>query len=412
VSRLDNNKLLLLDMISSARQAETHAIAALTVKDWQQIDKMARQHRLEPVLHHQIQAIGNAWVVPTDVRLHWASVYHKSAMRSLSLQKTLLGIDDILKGASIPYASLKGAWLAWHAYPHPALRPMRDIDILVPPDQTIDAFDKLLDGGFVRLPQYMMPADYVFVRHKHLPPIVDPRTGVHVEVHSRLVENISATDVLNTCTQLGRRITRRVAKTELSYLSKFDGLLHLIEHSVYDHRFNNGPVVLNDIAMLLKSGPFDWASFWLVANAEYRIRGCRLVFAMVEYYHGDVGICWPAGLDKQVPEAIVKAAALMTLQDFDHRGQVNLRAELGVATSVRKKLALAIERISTSRHILADFSGLSAQSKLIWLVHPLWLGTRLCQYIWPVAKPSVRAEISRAKRVMNWLGEDALSKEV
>jgi hypothetical protein len=163
--------------------------------------------------------------------------------------------------------------------------------------------------------------------------------------------------------------------------------------------------------MLLKSGPFDWAGFWTAAIAEGRIRGCRLIFAMVEHYHGEVGISWPEGLDHRVPEPLVKAAALMTLQDFDHRGDVNLRAELGAAITARKKLALAISRVCTSRHMLAAFSGLSPKSKLIWLTYPLWLGTRLFQYIWHLAKSSVRADASRAKQVMKWLEEDQLSKE-
>lgn len=405
MNNLHDVKLLLLDMISSARPADPNMIARLTEQDWQAIGKMAAQHRLEPLLHHQLQTIGVDWTIPTNVREFWAARYRQSALRSLSLQRTLLTIDRLLNAAGITYVALKGAWLAWHAYSHPALRPMRDLDILVPFDQTLKTFDILLEADFDRSPHFMAPLDYAIKWHKHLPPIVDRRTNVMTEVHSRLNTDVNDNIAASTAKLLDARMTALIGNTPISYLSKIDSLLHLIEHSAYDHRFNNGPVVLNDIAMLLKSGPVEWEAFWVKAEATNRTRGSSLIFSLVEHYHGEMGIEWPVGRRDHAPKSVINAAALMMLQDFDDRGLVDLAAKVRTAPSLSKLLSLSATRLGTSRHILAQFSGLPLHSKLTWFSYPFWLATKMFQYTWSFRKPSLRSETARAKQVVQWLDD-------
>lgn len=406
---VDSVKFLLLDMISSVRSVDTAFMASLSPKDWDSLRKMASQHRLEPLLHHQLATVGSAWVVPAEARSCWAAGYRQAALRSLSVQLTLQGIDRLLKQAGIPYAALKGAWLAWHAYPHPALRPMRDVDILVQPEQTLDAFDVLLAGGFLRLAQDLTPPAHAFEQHRHLPPIADPRTSICVEVHSRLVDHGHATAAGSTVKQLSSSIGAMTGGTAISYLSREDSLLHLIVHSVYEHQFNNGPAVLNDVAMLLKSGPLDWDHFWAAACSQRQLPGCSLIFAMAEHYHGDLGIAWPADRCNRPPSAVLEAAALMTLQDFDNRSYVKMATDLGSGTGVLKKLGLLFQRVGTSRFNLAKFSGLSPQSRLIWLCYPAWLVTRMFKYTRPLMMQSARAETERGWQVLKWLDADNLT---
>jgi hypothetical protein len=410
MNRLEIIKFLLLDMISGMRTADRDVIASLTSNEWDAFEEMAAQHRIEPLLYQRYADVGSSWAVPADVRSRWAEAYRQSALRSLQLQRTLIGVDAALKAAGIPYAALKGAWLAWHAYPHPALRPMRDIDILVPRERTLEAFDVLLAGNFVRLAQYMSSPSEALEQHKHLPPIVDSRTSISVEVHSRLIEHGRAKGGASDINLLHNRVSAKSGNTDISYLSKIDSLLHLIEHSAYDHLFNNGPAVLIDIAMLVKSGVLDWKSFWKTAQSQDRVRGCTLVLAMVERYHGDVGIAWPADVCKQIPEPIVKSAALMMLQDFNCRASVNLSAEFKAASGW-KRVDLVKRRLVTSRHMLASFSGLSLNDKLIWLVYPIWLIARFLQYARAQLNRSVRAETQRAGQVVKWLEEGHFSRE-
>ncbi len=123
----DQLRHLLLDMISTVRPVGAEQTASLNIAVWDVVCNMAGQYRLGPILHQHCKTRGEGWIIPNAVRTRWASAYRQSALRALRVQQMLLKLDKIFYQSSIPYAALKGAWLIQKAYPHPALRPMRDI---------------------------------------------------------------------------------------------------------------------------------------------------------------------------------------------------------------------------------------------------------------------------------------------
>ena len=92
---------------------------------------MVRTHRLGPMLHSRLKQTALLQKVPEEIKAVLDKSFHISALRSLMLQRELLQLHKILTSADIPYVVLKGAYLAFHAYPNPAMKPMRDLDILV-----------------------------------------------------------------------------------------------------------------------------------------------------------------------------------------------------------------------------------------------------------------------------------------
>ena len=129
------------------------ASCALEDADWSALSRMARHHRLQPLLHHRMAAQD----VPTAVRTAWLSAYRRSARRLLMMEAVLGDVQGMLDAAGVGHAFLKGAWLARHVWPHPALRPMRGIDVLVDPDQLLAAWDAPFParqgvGGVARTP--------------------------------------------------------------------------------------------------------------------------------------------------------------------------------------------------------------------------------------------------------------------
>ena len=110
------------------------SMAGLAPHEWRALAVMARQHRLEPLLHRNLEALPQ-WTVPEEIRRALArKPIAGAAFRALACERVIGQIARHLDASGVPYAALKGAWLAFHAYPHPALRPLRDIDILVPSD--------------------------------------------------------------------------------------------------------------------------------------------------------------------------------------------------------------------------------------------------------------------------------------
>ena len=147
-------QLLLLDLIAPARAVTQAQLNVLSTSDWKTIMGMARQQRIVPLLHWQLDHTHSHLIVPQDIKTDLASDFKKATFRSLMLQREILLLHQILIKANIPYVALKGSYLAFHAYPHPAMRPLRDIDILVPRDKTLEAYQLLIDQGLSRIPHY------------------------------------------------------------------------------------------------------------------------------------------------------------------------------------------------------------------------------------------------------------------
>jgi len=86
--------------------------------------------------------------VPTNIRmsLKALNIRHKSAADVR--YQSLCEINEVLKNKNIPYAALKGAALMPYLYGEAALRPMRDMDLLLPRKFLRQAANCLRDIGF------------------------------------------------------------------------------------------------------------------------------------------------------------------------------------------------------------------------------------------------------------------------
>ncbi|MEY2927141.1 MAG: hypothetical protein RL367_1618 [Pseudomonadota bacterium] len=401
----DAIKLLLLDMLSSARSPDPVLMARLHDSDWDTLGHIARQHRVEPLLFEQGRAGG--WPVPATLRATWSDAYRRAAMKSLSLHQVLGRLHMILEPAGIDYAALKGAWLAWQAYPHPALRPMRDIDILVAHENALAVNAALLANGFELRPDAATPLDFAHAHEKHLPPLRHSITNVSVEIHTRLTDYAQAgvvaqLDFDNVATLLGRSIRAPLGRHSLPFLSATDSLLHLIIHTAHDHGFNNGPLVYNDIAVLLRVSQIDWGLFWQMADANLWSRGCQLILALTEFYHGMLGIVWPDQTEAVAPE-LLRSVALLSLQDHHGRGEVALLSAMGNTDSLWGRLQVMIARLFPSRHVIAAHANINPDSAWVWTRYPLWLFHRAGQVASSLSDAQARQDARHATRVMRWM---------
>jgi hypothetical protein len=291
---------LLLDLLSTQRPPEAEAMASLDEDDWQRLRAMLRMHRLSPLLHWRLTTDCGELSVPETIKRDLAAAFNHASRRNLAVQRELVLLHRILAKANIPYIALKGAYLAYHAYPQPGLRPLRDLDILVPDGRALSAFQHLCDRGYVRPPQYLGDPEAAMKRSQHLPPILSPAKNLSIEIHTRLFDpdgaGVSTLDLADDPALADRVMRITVAGEALRYLSPTDCLLHLIVHAAYDHLFNNGPLLLSDIAYLLASQPIDWELFWQLATRHKRLRGSTLILQMVERYHGPQPIIWHEGI--------------------------------------------------------------------------------------------------------------------
>ncbi|MES2498082.1 MAG: nucleotidyltransferase family protein [Pseudomonadota bacterium] len=369
---------LLLDLIAPHRPFPAERIASLDEDDWQAIGVMAAEHRLRPMLHRRLAAQGAIDAVPDAMRADWAASHHRGALRSLTLQRDLMVLHDLLHETGIPYLALKGAYLAWHAYPEPGLRPLRDLDLLVPRDRAMELFERLLDRGYTRIARYAGdPQAYLETSHQ-LPPLMGPAGANTVEIHTLIFHRderrCDVRDPAEDPAYWERKVERTMGGRALCFPSPEDILIHLIEHAVYGHQFDNGPLLLSDIAYLIERHTIDWPLFWRLADDAACRRGAMLSLALVRRYWPDTAIGWPEGKADDIPEAVLRAAARASLRSGEHRDSDHLLVHARTTEGGARSAAHIWRRLFPERNNIALIYPVRAHSPLIvyYYLKRLW----------------------------------------
>jgi hypothetical protein len=316
-------QVVLLDLVGTARMPD---LSRLTGDEWRVLDGMAAQHRLQPLLH--VQHRDNPAIDPVVAKA-WAQVYRAQALIALQQQADIDRTIALLQAAGFAPVALKGAWLARHAYPHPALRPLRDCDLLLDPDVVIAAFSLLLEQGY-RLgePPELPLAD--LVRHdKHLPPVQAPG-GTWIELHHRLWLPEGAMDHASPAQfDADVRAHAVIEGDGIAYPAPIDMAVHLIVHAVYGHRLDCGPLLLADLDYLLAARPIDWDTFWLRARTEGWLAGARLALGLVERYRPGAAVSFTAAAGGPIDQALLDRMEPLLVQDLTTRQSAAVLASLG-----------------------------------------------------------------------------------
>ncbi|HEX4848451.1 MAG TPA: nucleotidyltransferase family protein [Novosphingobium sp.] len=287
--------------------------------EWRTIDRQAGQHRLRPLLHRRAGAGG--WNAPAALIEEWQASYQRSALRALGQKAALARIGAALAGGGLSAAVLKGGVLVWSDGFDPALRPMRDLDLLVRPETAEAAAAALRQIGFTggALPQAKGA--------KHLEPMVSGR--VAVELHLHLFDSADEQAAARESQFIARAWQRAEPGTVpgLLELAPTDTLLHLILHAVIDHQFNNGPLLLGDMQALVGAGRIDWPLFWQEAAALEATRACQLALRIGQQVCA-LPVDWHGHEPADLSPAELDAALRLMLVDTGHRSAVGWPGQL------------------------------------------------------------------------------------
>lgn len=179
-----------------------------------------------------------------DLSEHWMDVFSRefraSSARELHRSHELSELLKAFGKMNVNVALLKGNDVAYRAYPHPGLRMMGDIDVLVKKSDAEDAYNFLLEKGYRQVHE----KPHLF----HMPGLSSKR-GTYIELHYHIMHDQS-------------KVTEEII-WENSYESKLFGekviflspeftLLHTIQHALRD-KLVCGLKVILDSAYLIKS---------------------------------------------------------------------------------------------------------------------------------------------------------------
>jgi hypothetical protein len=188
-----------------------------------------------------------------------ASVARANAALQLQRRHELGRALSALASAGVPVIVLKGMALADLVFPDPGLRPMIDVDLLVPAADWERARAVLLDIG-LRVPERwrVRPATGPASKDERDKPFERPGTAVLFELHDRLewmrepfVYDLDAAWRSSVVARLKGDLEARVLGPE-------DMLLHIGMHLSSYHVFEHGLRDLLDVTLLVERHAYDW----------------------------------------------------------------------------------------------------------------------------------------------------------
>ncbi len=373
-------------------------LQALNPGDWEELAALAGRTRSAPQLHEYLARMAET-SVPAALMHQLAEAARTHSLASLSQAQGLVAAVRILEHAGLKVLALKGASLAFRDYPKPQLRPLRDIDLLLPIDQVEEGERVLLAHDGYRRAKWAVPHG---VEHGHqMPEIVDRQRGMVIELHHGLnARNWNESDLL--LEQMWAEAEQmELFGQAIAVPSAAANLLHLIEHTTLHHAFANGPLVLSDLHYLGRAHRIDWDRIAARAEQLNLGRSLDLIAALARAY----GACWvPDGLESVEQERVTIAAAALLDDEETHRQHELLRRQAQRDGGGASASGAIKRMLRPNPHELARLSGHPPTSVLRWLGYLAWLAEKGGRYRRSASDPALQAANAERIALVDWLG--------
>jgi hypothetical protein len=392
-------QLLLASIATLAEPPEPQLLDRILAQPlaWKEVEAWLHSNRLTPLFYYVLRRVDMRSRVPPDVLEHVQKAYYFSLLRSDTLDAELKRILHILQSAEIPVVLLKGAALARSVYPTPGLRPMNDLDLLIPrsyvtqalPDPTgysarfVQQF--LGEQTFVRTPaEQSSVGDHL---GQEALPVIATGQRVGLDLHWRLltVEWYRNTARLDDDALWAAARPLDCGGIAAWQLSPEDTVIHLCLHAAIQHAYICPALSYVDIDRVVRvSDPgVDW-DLLRKRTAAFRV-GPPVYFGLcfAERY---LGTPVPAGVLADLAPSALWACRLYAIQRITGADRQPIFARRSIGR--RAKYLVQVLLVERGRDLLSMlfkvlFPGRewliaryelksSSQVALYRLLHPLW----------------------------------------
>lgn len=219
---------------------------------WHRISALVYRHLRNPLYEHRI---------PIGISRDLERDYHGNLARSLTLRPELREILDALGAERIPTIVLKGAALVEQVYGEIGLRPMRDLDILVPFEKADLAFSIIQDLGYAAREDFDRQRERRLSHQHHSQLFGLEKLGI-IEIHTHILEARSPLR-FDIAGFWERAVETDIAGTRAMTLAPEDQLTHLAIHFFKDRHLSSYSALgqLCDIALVTRhyEDSIDWS---------------------------------------------------------------------------------------------------------------------------------------------------------
>ena len=255
--------LLLARPELTAEQAQRAVALSGRVTDWETFKRIALEHQGLPLAYRHLSRLSGA-AVPADVldRMHRLALL--LAAQSLRVEAAIRAFQDqCLAPTGARHAFLKGFPLGARYYDAPALRPCRDIDVLVDPGALIPLILRARRAGYRLCEAEATLSDRdlaAYCRFSTDVSIVSP-DGVLIEVHKSLDQGQG---LFNTRRLLRRSESVEHAGRQISVLRTSDLFVYVCAH--HTRHFWSHLHWFADLEAVGRDASFDLAEVMRVAQ--------------------------------------------------------------------------------------------------------------------------------------------------
>ncbi len=231
------------------------------------------------VAHHEV-------AIRTEVAGTLSSVFQRHAVSRFRVARRLKEILEALEEAGVPVRPYKGPVLAAQLYGSFALRQYGDIDILVHPDNVMDAA-RVLDGiGVVNMQRFTPEWDRYLRGARHDYALRDRKTGTLVELHWALADGYHGIRV-DPDWLFAAPVAFDYFGLRIHILGPERQVLALCVHGGKHHWERLS--WLAEVAELIRQHPeIDWSVVFEEAHRAHCVRLLRASLLLVEDLFGDV----------------------------------------------------------------------------------------------------------------------------
>jgi hypothetical protein len=411
--RLSPGARALLGLLQPATgAAAARRIGSLPSDVWDETLELALRHGVAPLLYRALQS-GDALAELLDhIRSRLEQERRSTALDNLRKYGQFRGVARALRERDIPVIALKGLHLAELVYRDISLRPMSDLDILVPRSQIEQAVATLhgLDYGSA---EDMSSAAGAMLDIKCNIGFAQRDVDAWLELHWSLDEPparyAAAVDAV-----WHSAVPARLGDTDTLVMSSEFLLLHVCAHLACNHTFAFGLRALCDIAEIVRQHPaIDWT---VVVDHGRRHGWSRGIAAALRLASDHLGVAMPAdalaalGADALDPGMLAEAMEHL-VTGIDMPGELlhapNLMTLAG-KHGPAQKLAALWTRIFVPRAELALRYGVPEHSARLNLYYAVRMRDLLRKYAasaWAlnVSDPQLAAAASRHARLAKWV---------
>lgn len=337
-----------------------------------EVARAAAGYDLAPLLYTRLKSSGaRAWV-PAEVWEQLRLAYFSSADRNFRLRGLLRPVLGGLRNAGIPTIVLKGAYLAEAVYDNVAVRPMCDVDLLVPRAELPGAQSVLIDLGGASASA--ADIEWCCRTSAHLPAIAI--RGLVVEIHWTIAAPVGPVSV-DVAGLWDRARPTCIAGVQVLALSPEDLLLHLCLSASCRDGFMGGLRSFGDISETIRrfGNEIDWVQ---VTGRAREWGGARYVCLTLHLARSMFGAEVPDGvIERLVPggpdQRVVRAASESVLTRAGYDKMIPLSYDHLGAESVGDRARLAWERIFLSREDMGVKYPASRDARHFWFYYVLRL---------------------------------------